>query len=111
MDSELSDLDIVKRCAVAMGYALEEYARGWRCKRGKETHCVIPLDGEKSVISTYNPLVNKAQAMDLVIKFKLNIAQLSTGDCKVFTGDAAYEADSTDLLRAICLCAARIPHG
>ncbi len=107
----LTDIEIVRLCAEAAGYALEEYARGWRCKRGTETHCVIPFEGEKAAITIYWPLTNKAQAMDLVIALKLDCLF----DAEV-VGGPAWEVSSSDycdefvwgkdLLRAICECAA-----
>jgi hypothetical protein len=59
----------------------------------------------------YNPLHDDAQAMALVKRFKLNIAQLSGDQCQVFSPlDAGHilQADSKDLNRAVCECVAKL---
>lgn len=95
----MTDLEITKRCALAMGY----------------TDRYVYPDGLDLMFrngTQYDPLHDDAQAMELTKKFKLNIGQLSGGWCKVFimpTEGRMHEGESQDLNRAICLCVASLP--
>ena len=58
----------------------------------------------------YNPLRDREQAMDLVLRFKLHIDWLVDGQCSVDAGwiKPGDESEDDDPLRAICLCVARM---
>lgn len=95
----MTDLDLVRTCADAMGlrFLVKDGLTG--------RQFLVKKIGKSSY--DYNPLTDDEDAMALVKKFKLNIAQLSTGDCQVFaqTVYGPYAVGSSkDLNRAICEC-------
>lgn len=94
----MTDIEITKRCARAMGYTDDDvYPDGLDLVFRNGTH--------------YAPLYDAAQAMALVKKFRLNIGQLSDNWCKVFTMPAEgkiHEGEAQDLNRAICECVAKM---
>ena len=91
----LDDLTITRLCAEAMGFGFS----GW-------------------VAEQWRPLVDKAQAMELVEKLKLSVVwtERQFDGWLVrgwYTGAKtkmvlSEEVDNSDLLRAICLCVAKM---
>lgn len=59
----MDDLEMVRKCAVAMGYVLSDY-------EGFEYTIESP---ENMMGETYNPLHDDAQAMALVVKLRLRV--------------------------------------
>ena len=84
----LTDLEIVRACARAMGYKLFDDGR-----------------------PPYDPLTNKAQALDLVIELRLFVKPWPLRGCDGWiVGDEneIAEGRGETLLRAICECSARV---
>jgi hypothetical protein len=108
MGSEMTDLEITKLCAFAMGHmvrlsALHGFAPS------------IPID--IGLGDYYDPLHDDAQAMALVKEFHIWIEGRYTYiDMKVFPWkveindgeDQAWQAENSDLNRAICECVAKM---
>lgn len=93
--TELSDKEIVAACARAMEmeFFIHDSITGvWR--NGMRAH--------------YNPLTDCAQAMELVEKLEMFIARTNTGFWEVYALCSGGKVFSENLLRAICLCAARV---
>lgn len=97
--ADLTDTEIVAACARASQI---EYRR---C-------CGSPECNDKNLYidhGVYNPLTDRAQAMELVEKLRLAITPLTGGWLVVGKiSGGAVDADEHELLRAICLCAARV---
>ena len=101
----MTDIEIIKKCAEAMGIDVVEVSRG----------LAIPYDNFNEPQPFYDPLTDDAQAMALVKKFGLIIepdgvmpttewwVQVWVSDEIRWTGVA-----NKDLNRAICECVARL---
>ena len=92
----MTDLEITKLCAEAMGV---DFSKGYAT--------LMCMECDEYGI-TYAPLHDDAQAMALVKKFKLWIEQWEDGTCSVFGKRKMMDADSSDLNRAICECVAKM---
>lgn len=100
----MTDLEMTRLCAEAMGDdAWTDINGRWYCEvRGQET--------------LFDPLRDRAQAMDLVEKLNLSVDSPDWRDPQGWTtwralhysGGAKIEGHDRNLLRAICLCAARV---
>lgn len=92
----MTDLEITKLCAEAMGYAATKH---------------LSLENVIYAID-YEPLENDAQAMALVKKFNLNISRIRPNiEWGVEKWGIEYLEQSTyskDLNRAICECCAKM---
>ena len=103
MSKQLSDLEITRACAEAMGYT--EISDHW----GR-----VPAFTRESGV--YNPLSDDAQAMALVKRFKADVCWArrspgADGQWFVDIGDTTSDGHCTkgpDLNRAICLCVAQM---
>ena len=110
----MEDIDIVRKCAERMGYTLEPYSKGIRL-RGEDGYVCMVI-GDSPIAKQYDPLHDRAQAMDLVIKFGLFIDPpdwqpvkgWNTWQVNHYAGGKVTEIRSEDLLRAICECVANI---
>ena len=109
MGQALTDLEISKRCAAAMGH---EYIYVGpelciRTDRERGAYTKIPL-----YRTIYDPLRDDAQAMALVKKFELEIIPpplRAVHKWRVVTVRADTESGSADNLnRAICECVAKM---
>jgi len=97
----MTDLEITKLCAEAMGLRVVKQLG------------VMRFPNTQFEDSLYDPLHDDAQAMALVKRFHLNIGQTTQG-VKVFTRPLKggfHEADNADLNRAICECVAKMQGG
>jgi hypothetical protein len=105
----MEDIEIVRKCAEMMGYKLEPYSKGIRL-RGEDGYVCMVI-GDSPIAKQYDPLHDKAQAMDLVIKFEIAITPRDILKNKMLWtacySPSAWHED-TDLLRAICECVANI---
>jgi hypothetical protein len=95
----ITDLEITKSCAEAMGYKL--LREGERCYAGFSVTRDCWITGPQSFIAcyTYVPLHDDAQVMALFKEFPV--------DCWIAMHDYAHERlmkRSMDLNRAICMC-------
>jgi hypothetical protein len=114
----MSDLEITKACAMAMGMCVVE-ARIDTYHGSRVRAFPVRTDHQAAPSAIlYDPLHDDAQAMELVKKFILD-ANWSWGAkkwCAVSWGeqtddrgtDMLAEAQSTDLNRAICECVAKL---
>lgn len=95
----MTDLEINKACAEAMGIAVHDNNRGqlW------VTHGSTDMRD----FDLYDPLHDDAQAMALVKHCKLAISVLRIGGWMVGHESIGW-AENADLNRAICECVARI---
>lgn len=100
--SDLTDAEIVAACARAMGIELIDDCG------------VLWVAGFIDAVE-YSPLTDRAQAMELVEKLRLRV--IGSGPPYSRAADPVWiveqggnrgEARDTNLLRAICLCAARV---
>ena len=101
---KMTDAEIGRECAEKMGYDIVSFVHN-------DSVCYpIVFTGNKKI--GYDPLHDRAQAMDLVIKFHLYIYKnLRTDDDpfgKWFVSKGNYDAVNADLLRAICECVAKL---
>ncbi len=106
--AELSDLEITKRCAKAMGIELVEInPAGF--SQPIAPYVVQRVGGE------YRPLHDDAQAMGLVKRLKLNLqepAYAAGNSWHVWKKDGVAPGGvDPDLNRAICLCVAQLQAG
>jgi len=88
----MTDLEITKACAEAMGYKLDDTPQ----------HHVRAYIG--MAVQDYWPLTDDAQAMALVKKFAKAIVRRKEGDWSINLNGAR----NADLNRAICECVAKI---
>jgi hypothetical protein len=95
-DKAMTDLELTKRCAERMGLAYTDF----HLPR-------VILTGENAG-EAYDPLHDKSQCMDLVIKLGLELRHNADGSWWVM-GDGSSE-DNPDLLRAIVTCVANLPN-
>ena len=101
----MTDLEITKLCAEAMGFE-------WNPHR-LEARVPIFIEGTDKVFrrrwKPYDPLEDDAQAMALVKRFQLNIG---TPFPRVWIprddGELAFVGMADDLNRAICECVAKM---
>jgi len=95
----MTDLEIVKACAEAMNYKVIEPTEYF-------PNITAVIDQQ---ITAYRPLHDKAQAMELVIRFRLNITQGPPRPAEPtwhVEKNSLSGAWNADLLRAICVCVA-----
>ena len=98
----MTDFEITKLCAEAMGWDVYEINPGiWRVRIGVETVMGLTDDFCRT---RYDPLHDDAQAMALVKKFAKAIVRRKEGDWSINL-DGARNAD---LNRAICECVAKM---
>ena len=106
--AELTDQEIVAACARAMGQDLftDSCGQVWVGATALEAYRSEKL---------YDPLTDRAQALELVEKLRLRV--IGSGPPYSRAADPVWiveqggnrgEARDTNLLRAICLCAARV---
>lgn len=91
MTAPLTDLEITRACAMAMGF-VATYDEA------------LPLIVDEGM-HAYHPLTNDAQAMALIRKFRLYIDGMLLPDWTV-AATGGYSACNTDLNRAVCLTVA-----
>lgn len=96
----MTDLEITKLCAEAMGYTV--------CGSQEPSTVFYPHPNVGSVICVYEPMNNDAQAMALLKKFKLSVDDANDGGWFV-VGIGGAQGANQDLNRAICECVARMP--
>lgn len=104
----MTDLEITKRCAAAMGWYVGKLA--CLVVAYPVSDCAIIAGNDKGGESVWDPLHNGGQTFALVERLGLNIGQTTQG-VKVFTTPLKggfHEADDKDLKRAICKCAAKL---
>ena len=99
----MTDLEITRRCAEAMGY--DEYSE----HLGAQGRIWIYLERDAGIgTRNYDPLHDDAQAMALVKKFGLFISCGSKQWWQVSEDDISYTYGNESLNRAICECVAKI---
>ena len=102
----MSDVEIIKLCAEAMGYSINSY----QTRPGIVLTVTPPSRDPQSLSSSfdYRPLHDDTQAMALMKKFGLHpVPEWDEGSSwTVFGG--GYSAMSDDLNRAICECVAKM---
>jgi hypothetical protein len=87
----MTDLEMTKLCAEAMGISATETKAG-----------DLGVHRDASGAVYYNPLHNDAQAMALVKRFSIGIEPWWT--CSIFRPEGDYYATDKDLNRAIVQC-------
>jgi hypothetical protein len=107
---QMSDLEMVKLCAAAMGI---DYATKRVMQRAIVSGSVVEhTEGYSETfvdVSDYDPLHDDAQAMALVKRFELTV-EPGTWKCKWGVYSTEYDpgfGDSDDLNRAIVECVAK----
>ena len=99
----MTDLEINRLCAEAMGIDLEAEADRADARQGKWLHGY-----EKPL---YNPLHDDAQAMALVKKMRLDIlAPLEKAPRKIWVASygVLHQTESFDLNQSICECVVKM---
>ena len=113
----MTDLEITKACAEAMGMTHEWDSKAVWLKvesfsPGYEAQFTHKRGGFFSWIKRYDPLRDDAQAMALVKKFGVWLGEMEDGTWVVsFKEDViggGDDVENADLNRAICLCVARM---
>ena len=97
----MTDLEITKLCAEAMGYEFHETETSFDL--GATYVPTIEVDGE-----LYDPLQDDAQAMELVKKFNIAIGELSWDENQWKVKIDDMEWHDPDLNRSICECVAKM---
>ena len=92
----MTDLEITKLCAAAMGLAVVEQLGQWRFPNTQHED------------SLYDPLHDKAQALELVERFRLMLQPLPSAWAVTEHKHPPVWSEDTDLLRAICECVAKL---
>lgn len=101
----MTDLEIRVACAKALGYWVEAHIQGFRAINkngfvvGKINH---------GSYQQYNPLVNDAQAMELVKVLELDIYAPRPGFGWTVGTASITRVENANLNQAICECAAKI---
>lgn len=98
----MSDIELVKACALAMGY----HVRVEPSPFSAEDVLRVKVDGEWTYL--YRPLTDDAQAMALVKRFGINLMTWTGGDGWIAQIFARATGENADLNRAICLCIANM---
>ena len=114
----MTDLEITKLCAEAMGYRLERYedgrVNGWRIYVGDELVFNLPEDGGEWGLRNYDPLHDDSRTMALVKKFELWIQPPRSYPWGTHThwfvahGKNGGDSKNDNLNRAICECVAKM---
>ena len=103
----MEDLEITRLAAEAMGIKVWESPI-----RGTIMRHWFMSAGHPSVQTEYNPLHDDAQAMALVKKFGMRIAEPSSDHWRAAIPNPQigldHTSDEQDLNRAICLCVAKM---
>ncbi len=100
--AEMTNIEVVRLCAEAIGIPHQVSSNGtFVARMDSNTHDFNGM---------YDPLTNKAQAMDLVIALGLSVNPIGEIDALEWEVEFCSSAGTLDkdLLRAICLCAARV---
>lgn len=110
----MTDLEMVRLCAQAMGYRITETKDG-RYRVVANDDGVMMIGDEPQILRRYNPLHDDAQAMALVKKFDLTLRKMKSpkgwmvADFGWSTCNGAHRGFSkTDLNRAIVECVAKM---
>ena len=107
MSNNLSDLELNRLCATAMGWHTGRPAN--KVVAYAVSKCAIISGNDKGGESVYDPLHDDAQCMQLVKKFPLDIECLTGHIYRVTYGPAGKPgSESSDLNRAIVECVARM---
>ena len=102
----MTDLEMTKLCAAAIGLKIEHVQRGW-CY-----YIYHPIEAALPIFAAYHPLSNDGQAMALVRKFALPVSPIIDGDLHIgwvvgaITPQNVNQSD--DLNRAIVECVAKM---
>lgn len=99
----MTDLEITKLCAEAMGYKIGPHPFS----------AYIPVTTHHSPLTGYMPLTDDAQAMALVKKLGLRLSPWNADAswCVQTSASGIDACFSDDLNRAICECVARLQKG
>ena len=102
----MTDLEMTKLCAEAMGITLHPMWQG----RADECMYNDGSGGGGWGMGKYDPLHDDAQAMALVRKFRLRVAVIAPTGWRVTTAfiEPAQATHNDDLNRAICECVANM---
>lgn len=100
----MTDLEITKACAEAMGF---NYGVGYRSFNMKTME---PVGPEQILVGseTYDPLHDDAQAMALVKKFQLWIGGWAFNGTVSCSQGGEFVSSANSLNRAICECVANM---
>ena len=101
----MTDLEIVRKCAEAMGYEVSEY-------QSRPNVLIVSVAGSPYSFD-YDPLHDRAEAMELVEKLRVSIHFMdSEGVWTAFCCQSPLERGvrtyDANLLRAICSCVANM---
>jgi hypothetical protein len=96
----MTDLEMVKACAEAMGYTvLRDFIEHQHDRCDVDVFYSFAASGRKEM--RYNPLHDDAQAMQLVKKCRLSVGCLRGSGTWNVVGTYPAEAENSDLNRAI----------
>jgi hypothetical protein len=113
----MTDLEITKLCAEAMGYVLEPYPKGFRVREpevdGIPGHVLYSISEYATATQHYDPLHDDAQAMALVKKLEIccwkqtpKVVWQAWSDTGLVNRQRSTE--HKDLNLAICECVAKM---
>ena len=101
----MSDIELTKLCAIAMGFMPEFAPTEWPVG-------IAVKGGGQASEDLYDPLHNDAQAMELVKKLRISIDQGRVGGdmsaAAILKDGVLYNAESENLNRAICETIAKL---
>jgi len=104
----MTDLELTKACAEAMGYQ-------WSAPRHEAQwlNSDNGVGGLRKRWKHYDPLHDKAQCFALIETFDMTITRVNSIDgywrARAWEGSLSYEADANSLNRAICTAVANRP--
>jgi len=107
----VTDLEIVKACAKAMGFKVASRPAGVIVAY-QVSESAIVASNARGGDSVYDPLTDKAQCFDLVEELRLHINDMQDGNTRawgVFPGAlGGLGIYDRNLARAICTCVAKM---
>jgi len=106
----MTDLELTKACAEAMGIHLAEHCGD---KLPQWAHRAWPDPDDNKGLYGYDPLHDKAQCLSLIETFHMTITRVDSIDgywrARAWVGSLSYEADANSLNRAVCTAVANRP--
>lgn len=112
--TELTDLEITRLCAKAMGWHVGGLAS--KHVAFKVNNCAIIAGNDRGGESVYDPLHDDAQCFALVKRFRLNIEAIEVDYWSVINEEDATKhghdvmkiGSDKSLNRAVCICVAQM---
>lgn len=103
--ADMTDLEITKACAIAMGYGDDGPANKWLAYKVSE--CAILGRNEKGGHTIFNPLHDDAQCFALIERLEVSVQRAPSG-WHAWIQLEPVQAENADLKRAVGECVAQL---